>query len=1158
MAGSSPAPGPAPRRERSAHRWERGSAWVGGLFSFFFVAAISILKASSNGLFLAQFDARHLAWLYLATPAAVGLTLGMLLRARGRLRLPMAVLGSALATIALYCVLPHAGGWSRVALYLFGEAAATTISVTLWEELNLLFDARTARRVFGPIGAAGMAGSVAGGFFVQHFAVVLGTVHLLPFAAGVFVVAGLAALLLRRRTRSAPNGQTEASVPADAGGAAATSRPGTWRAGLRMLASDRYPKYLAALTLLLSVLTVAVDFLFRSRAQAYLHDDMLTSVFGSVSILVGSVSFVFQVFLTGYLLTRLQLRTYLVGILAAVGAVAAVGLAGVGFAATYALKVVETSSSLSLSQPAIQLLYHPLPPGSRVVLRGLLDGVLKKVGVALGGLMLLVVLPLAGPLPLLSRLASEEGVIALVIGGAGLVLLLHREYRQLLLRRVRLSFQQDDIGTGLTQRGARVSLARALSAERASTVLVALRLAERTPGFDLDPHLPRLVAHPSRRVRAQALGLAGWSKDRPYFYLMSLLATGSSAARRTEEALSLARLAPEAAPEVLRDWLEHTDTQARHGAIEALYPLESGGDGPAHRALGTALRWARMAPAAEQIEVVELLGRLRDSTLAPQLKPFLRANDRTVRRAALQTAGQLRYPGLLPALLEQLADHATRQAALRALSCHGDEAVDLLEQWLNDRRLKLDLRVGVAHALQRIGTPEAVRVLLYSNVEDDPYLRLHIASALSKLHRQRRAPQVDAERVEQALQRRLVAFKYYVAVYRDLLQALPPDHPLMHLLADRLLQNLRVALHVVCLSFADPEPLAAIHIRWMLGTRHQRADAITLLESLLPSDLRQRLVEPMEAYDELRDEGHIASAPDQRGVEQPFDSSMLEVWFARRQRDARLTRGGGRARLAGPALDLSLTMDERDELSASASQAVSNLVAGRVQSGPPKSRHSLLPVSGAAAALAGDPLQSLRRDPATVAPVAARLRQLGRSRDLLLRALTYATLPGLDRALRDAVGMLPPRMEGDMPETLIDRVLFLQSVDLFEHQSVDDLLAIANIAEERRFEPDEMLYRVHDPSDALYIIVEGTVGLMLNDKLVMELGPGESFGQLSMLDRKPRPVTAQAKSALRVIALGRIEFFDLVSDRSELLQGVVEVLVKRIRALLDEIAQADR
>ncbi len=1155
MAGRSPTPvSPAPR-QRSAQRWERGSAWVGGLFSFFFVAAVAILKASSNGLFLAEFEARHLAWLYLATPAAVGLTLAVVLRARSRIRLPMAALGAAAFTVGLYLVIPRAGGWSRVALYLFGEAAATTISVALWEELNLLFDARTAKRVFGPISAAGMAGSVAGGFFVQHFAETLGTVHLLPFAAGVLVVAGLAAVLLRHRRATAPRGQLDSAPPVDPV-ATATAGPGTWRAGLRMLAADRYPKYIAALTLLLSVLTVAVDFLFRSRAQVHLHDDTLTSVFGSVSILVGSISFVFQVFLTGYLLTRVQLRTYLVGILAVVGAVAGVGMAGVGFGATYALKVVETCSSLSLSQPAIQLLYHPLPPGSRVVLRGLLDGVLKKVGVAVGGLTLLVVLPLAGPVPLLSRLASEEGVLVLVLAGALLILLLHREYRQLLMRRVRLSFQKDHPGTGLIQQGARASLARALSSERSATVLVALRLAERTQGFDLGPHLPRLVAHSSRRVRALALRLAGWSKDRPYYHLMSLLATESSAARQAEEALSLARLAPEAAPEVLRGWLGHADRQVRYGAIEALYPLEQTTEGPARAALWRALRWARMAPAAEQIDVVRLLGRLRDRELAPQLKPFLRHKDAAVRRAAIKTAGELRHPNLLAALLGHLADQATRQAALRALPRFGDQAVDLLEQWLNERRRELDVRVGVARALQRIGSAEAARVLLFSNVEDDPYLRLRIASALAKLHRQHPGLSMATGRTQQALERRMVAFDYYAGVYGDLLAALPVEHPLMHLLADRLLQNLRVALHVVCLTFRDPEPLAAIHLRWLVGSRHQRADAINLLENLLPSELRTRLVPALEAYDTLRDEGRIASAPDQRSVEHPFDDSMLEVWFERQRREA----GGepGRSRPRGPQLDLSLTMEDRDELSASASQAVNNLVAGRVQSRPPGTRHSLIPTSSAAAAELDDPLLPPALEPSAVAPAAARLRELARSRDPLLRALAYASLPGLPRPLRDAVGLLPPRMEDDMPETLIDRVLFLQSVDLFEHQSVDDLLAIAQIAEERRCKPGHVLYKEQDPSDALYIIVEGAVELWLGDKRVMELGPGESFGQLSMLDRKPRPVTAKAKDALRVIALGRLEFFDLVSDRSELMQGVVEVLVKRIRALLDEIAQAER
>ena len=205
------------------------------------------------------------------------------------------------------------------------------------------------------------------------------------------------------------------------------------------------------------------------------------------------------------------------------------------------------------------------------------------------------------------------------------------------------------------------------------------------------------------------------------------------------------------------------------------------------------------------------------------------------------------------------------------------------------------------------------------------------------------------------------------------------------------------------------------------------------------------------------------------------------------------------------------------------------------------------------------PAPSLVRESAEgLDPWLRRLRDLARSRDPLLRTVLRFTVRKLDDDIGRRIGPLPPAMEGELPDALMDRVLFLQSVDLFEHQRVDELVAIAVSSQERAFAAGELIYQEEDPSDALYIIMHGEVELSLGGREVMTLGKGQSFGQLSMLDRKPRPVTARALTPLKVISLGRIEFFDLIADRSELLQGLVEVLVKRIRSLLEEVTDTDQ
>ena len=57
----------------------------------------------------------------------------------------------------------------------------------------------------------------------------------------------------------------------------------------------------------------------------------------------------------------------------------------------------------------------------------------------------------------------------------------------------------------------------------------------------------------------------------------------------------------------------------------------------------------------------------------------------------------------------------------------------------------------------------------------------------------------------------------------------------------------------------------------------------------------------------------------------------------------------------------------------------------------------------------------------------------------------------------------------------LEKILLLKGVDIFADCSVDDLSALAAIARERRLEPGEAAYRVGEPGDTLYVVVEGTI-----------------------------------------------------------------------------------
>ncbi len=220
-----------------------------------------------------------------------------------------------------------------------------------------------------------------------------------------------------------------------------------------------------------------------------------------------------------------------------------------------------------------------------------------------------------------------------------------------------------------------------------------------------------------------------------------------------------------------------------------------------------------------------------------------------------------------------------------------------------------------------------------------------------------------------------------------------------------------------------------------------------------------------------------------------------------------------------------------------------------------------------------------REAPPTDAEGAARVHNLAKSPDPLLRAVgrrvasllprgeasgqanagdgsSFRALSG-GRVARDTVAP-PPGVEAlqadEMPDSVVDRLLFLENVDLFEGLGVDDLAAIAGLCEEIEQAAGARIYRAGEVGDCLYIIARGRVQLSRDGVPLLEHGPGESIGQVSFLDRGTRPVDAHVAGAspATLLRLERGAFLDLLSDRPGLMQAFFGVLGARLRALIDQ------
>jgi CRP-like cAMP-binding protein len=139
--------------------------------------------------------------------------------------------------------------------------------------------------------------------------------------------------------------------------------------------------------------------------------------------------------------------------------------------------------------------------------------------------------------------------------------------------------------------------------------------------------------------------------------------------------------------------------------------------------------------------------------------------------------------------------------------------------------------------------------------------------------------------------------------------------------------------------------------------------------------------------------------------------------------------------------------------------------------------------------------------------------------------------------------------------TIIEKVIVLQNVDVFSEIPTEQLSYLAAIAEDVSFSPDEVIYKCDEPSDALYIVLEGKVRLYRESEEIAVAGAKEAFGTWALFDETPRVASARATEATRLLRIDREDFIDILSDHVQITESVLKSLVRNLRGLLDRVGK---
>jgi CRP-like cAMP-binding protein len=136
---------------------------------------------------------------------------------------------------------------------------------------------------------------------------------------------------------------------------------------------------------------------------------------------------------------------------------------------------------------------------------------------------------------------------------------------------------------------------------------------------------------------------------------------------------------------------------------------------------------------------------------------------------------------------------------------------------------------------------------------------------------------------------------------------------------------------------------------------------------------------------------------------------------------------------------------------------------------------------------------------------------------------------------------------------IVEKVIALEGVELLRGLSPEQLARIGAIAKEERFPPQKVVLDPTAPADALYVIVDGAVELSRNGQVLTVARQNEVLGAWALFDESdPMPVSAKTIEDTRLLRIGRDDFYDLLSDNSEITSAIFSTLVKRFRKLVEQ------
>jgi HEAT repeat protein len=511
-----------------------------------------------------------------------------------------------------------------------------------------------------------------------------------------------------------------------------------------------------------------------------------------------------------------------------------------------------------------------------------------------------------------------------------------------------------------------------------------------------------------------------------------------------------------------------------------------------------------------RIEAARALGDVDDPEGTHSLVQLLYDADQEVVREAMAAVRSRmkrgnQNPLYIPTLISLMGNRRLKHAARDAVVAYGEEAIKALVLFMNAEEEQIWVRRAVPMTLALIGSPRSADGLVDSLMVRDSFLRSKVIEALAYLGG--RHPDIRVKASTVAEQIRLEA-RWYLRSFADLcavssVHEAQFDGPYARwqasgrvptLLQQTLANRMAVAVNNIfglLQLLHQARHLQAAYRSLMSGSPALRANALEFLDNTLTGTVRRDV---FAVIDDAPAEEKLQKAAQLFGTTtQPPDETV------------------GRLLRADPKIDPASV-----HLSFA---AVYSVYADKIENHYPELRR-----------IAEESEHGLLAETARWA-----LDRIG---------FAYETA---------AVGVGTPEPDGVVEQeggravaqmAQIEKVVFLQGVDLFGSCNAEQLLQLAEIAADRQLETNQRIFERNEPATAMYCVVEGKIDLTSPDRAGIVVERGATFGVLDILSGQLRTRSAKAEAPCRVLEIEAEDLFDLLSLNIEIVRALFRQLTR--------------